>query len=424
MTPEEEHMRTLPFKKEGGTLFTTGMVAVIVSFALLIGFALGFSYVAHSNGSGLLSEAPPEGVDFAPVWKAWRVIDEKFVPASVATSTQSATSTDPTQERVWGMIQGLAESLGDPYSFFLPPKENEIFEEDISGEFQGVGMEIAVRDAVLTVVSPLRGTPAERAGIKSGDMILEIDGADTSGLDISTAVSQIRGPKGTQVLLLIMREGFTEPREFEVTREVINFPLLTATMRDDGVFVIELASFTANSPALFRNALREFVQTGGRDLVLDLRGNPGGYLDAAVEMASWFLPNGKVVVTEDYAKNSGNIAHRSRGYNIFNDNLRMAILVDKGSASASEILAGALRHYGIAIMVGDYTFGKGSVQEVVDITSNTALKLTVARWLGPDGIQIPHEGLKPDIAVELTEEDVARGEDPVLDRAIEAILAE
>ena len=390
---------------------------------LALGFVLGWIASGDRAGGDSLSGAP-ENVDFSPVWKAWRLIDEKFVPAAVATSTRLATSTEEaSQERVWGMVQGLAESLHDPYTFFLPPKENEIFAEDISGAFEGVGMEIAVRDQVLTVVSPLKGTPAERAGIKSGDRILEIDGVETRGMDISTAVSQIRGPKGTQVALLVMREGWPAPREMHVMRDVISVPTLISTARPDGIFVIELRSFTANSPELFRKALREFVESGDTRLILDIRGNPGGYLEAAVDMASWFLPAGRIVVTEDYAGHAGNIVHRSRGYDIFNENLRMFILVDRGSASASEILAGALRHYGIAKMIGDKTFGKGSVQELVDITSNTALKLTVARWLGPDEQQIPSDGLAPDIEVKNSEEDVKAGKDPQLEKAVELLSA-
>lgn len=388
---------------------------------LCVGFALGAAFAVYGSSAASLG-APPEDVDFAPVWKAWHVIDEKFVPAAVATSTRLASSTEEAnQERMWGMIQGLAESLGDPYTFFLPPKENEIFSEDISGAFEGVGMEIAIRDQVLTVVSPLKDTPAERAGLRSGDMILEIDGKEARGLDISTAVSYIRGPRGTQVALLVMREGFEEPREFKVTREVINFPTISTTEREDGVFIIELLNFSANSPGLFKDALRKFVESGSRDLVLDLRGNPGGYLEAAVDTASWFLPTGRVVVTEDHAQQAGNIVHRSRGYDIFNENLRMAVLVDRGSASASEILAGALQHYGVATLVGDYTFGKGSVQELVEITPETALKITVARWLKPDGESIPIDGIEPDILVEMSEEDIEAGEDPQLDAAIEAL---
>lgn len=415
----ENDTTKLPFAASSGITVRAAVAGGIV--VLSLGFAIGFTFAARANSgvAGLVDA--PENVDFSPVWKSWRMIDEKFVPAAVATSTQIATSTEAAnRERVWGMIQGLAQSLGDPYTFFLPPKENEIFSEDISGEFTGVGMEIAVRDQQLTVVSPLKGTPAERAGIKSGDKVLWIDGVDTEGMDISNAVSRIRGPKGTQVTLLVMREGFSEPREYKITRDVINIPTVVTGMRDD-VFVIELRSFTANSPELFRRALREFVESGRSRLILDMRGNPGGYLDAAVDMASWFLPSGRIVVTEDYAGHAENIVHRSRGYDVFNENLRMVILVDRGSASASEILSVALRHYGIATTVGERTFGKGSVQELVEITPETALKLTVARWLAPDGEQIPLDGLKPDIEVKITDEERTAGKDPQLEKALQVV---
>ncbi|OGG73091.1 hypothetical protein A3A38_00430 [Candidatus Kaiserbacteria bacterium RIFCSPLOWO2_01_FULL_53_17] len=369
--------------------------------------------------------SPPEGVDFSPVWKAWAVIDEKFVPASVptttATSSEPAIVGTPEERRVYGMIQGLAESLGDPYTFYLPPVEQKQFEEDLSGNFEGVGMEIAIRDEILTVVAPLKGTPAERAGLKPEDKILKIDDMNTRGMDITTAVSHIRGPKGSQVTLLVAREGWTEPQEIKVTRDVINIPVLESERRDDGIFVISLHNFTANSPQLFRDALRQFVDSGSSRLILDLRGNPGGYLEAAVDMASWFLPTGRIVVTEDYAGHSGNIDHRSRGYDIFNQNLKMVILVDKGSASASEILAGALRHYKKARLVGTVTFGKGSVQELVPITENTGLKITVARWLMPDGVQIPQDGITPDIEVKITEEEVKAGKDPQMEKAVELL---
>ncbi|TSC63167.1 MAG: Carboxy-terminal-processing protease [Parcubacteria group bacterium Athens0416_74] len=396
--------------------------APIAALILVLGF-IGGSSLGGSPVASLSTDANmPEGVDFSPVWRAWSIIDEKFVPASVATSTVIASTTaDRNQERVWGMVEGLASSLNDPYTFFLPPAENEQFGEDMSGKFEGVGMEIAVRDQVLTIVTPLKGTPAERAGLKSGDKILKIDGKDTHDLDVSGAIKLIRGPKGTVVTLTIAREGDAKVREVEVTRDVINVPIVTTKNRDDGVFVIQVSQFTANSTDHFRNALREFVQSGKTKLVLDLRGNPGGYLDAAVDMASWFLPSGKVVVTEDYAGHADNIVHRSSGYNVFNENLKMVILVDRGSASASEILADALRHYGIAKMVGTNTFGKGSVQELVTITQDTALKITVARWLGPDGEQIPLTGIVPDVEVKVSEEDLKEKRDPQLDKAIEML---
>lgn len=285
-------------------------------------------------------------------------------------------------------------------------------------------MEIAVRDKVLTVVSPLKGTPAERAGIKSRDLILKIDGVSTEGMDVSKAVQKIRGPKGTVVTFSMLRDGWNAPKEIKVTRDVINVPVITTTARTDGIFVIAVATFTSTAPDLFRKALREFVESGDRSLILDLRGNPGGYLEAAVDMASWFLPLGKVVVTEDYAGHAANVVHRSLGYNVFSDKLKMVILVDRGSASAAEILAGALHAHGVGKLVGTNTFGKGSVQELVEITPDTALKITVARWVGPDGVHIPQDGIAPDVEVEISDEDAKDGKDPQLDKAVEILKAE
>jgi carboxyl-terminal processing protease len=282
-------------------------------------------------------------------------------------------------------------------------------------------MEIATRDQIITIVSPLKGTPAERAGLKSGDKVLKIDGTSTQGMDVTSAVRKIRGQKGTQVAFEIYREGWSAPKEIKVTREVINVPTVETERKEGGIFVIRLATFTSNSPDLFRNALREFIESGDTKLILDLRGNPGGYLEAAVNMASWFLPSGKIVVTEDYAGHEDNIVHRSYGFDIFNENLKMVILVDRGSASASEILADALHHHGVGQLVGTHTFGKGSVQELVEITSETSLKITVARWLSPDGTQIPQEGIVPDVKVDITDEDVKAGRDPQLDKAIEIL---
>ena len=389
---------------------------------LIVGFAAGYD-VAHSRASAILvgSASAPDGVDLTPLWKAWQAIDEKFVPAAVSTTTPIATSTEEMQQqRVWGMIQGLAGSLNDPYTFFLPPVENKQFEDDMQGRFEGVGMEIAVRDQIVTVVAPLRGTPAERAGIRAGDRLLEIDGTPTRGMDVGAAVQLIRGEKGSTVVLSIAREGETEPIEISVVRDVINVPIVTTEKRDD-VFIITVATFTANSPDLFRDALREFIGTNTTKLILDLRGNPGGYLEAAVDMASWFLPSGKIVVTEDYAGHARNIVHRSSGYDVFNDNLQLIILVDRGSASASEILADALQYHLDARLLGTHTFGKGSVQELVPITANTSLKITVARWVGPDGNAIPLEGIAPDVEVKVEDEDIKEGRDPQLDRALELL---
>lgn len=399
---------------------------------LVLVFSFGaFSFGVHvgrGDESGVASvtsastTGAPEGVDLAPVWRAWEILQEKYVSAS---STETVTD----QDRVWGMIEGLAGSLEDPYTVFFPPADAEIFEADISGNFEGVGMEIAKRDGVLTVVAPLKDTPAYNAGIKSEDKIVEIDGKETRTLSVEQAVKLIRGERGTEVVFSILREGAPESLTIPVTRDVIQIPTIStdpedgAGLRDDGVYVIQLYNFSAVSQNLFRGALRDFVLSGSDKLLLDLRGNPGGYLDAAVDMASWFLPVGKVVVEENFGDKQKPIVYRSRGYDVFNDNLKMAIVVDAGSASASEILAAALREHGVATLIGDRTFGKGSVQELVSITDDTALKVTVARWLTPNGNSISDSGIEPDIEVLLTPEDIETGEDPQIEQAAEFLLS-
>lgn len=404
--------------------FSASTVAVYVACALVIGGLLGYGLSRFGVAYGLIGDSTqPESVDFSALWRAWRIIDEKFVPAAVASSTPYAatSSVESAQKRVYGMISGLVDSLDDPYSFFLPPAEKQEFADSMSGLFEGVGMEIDVKDEVLTVVSPIKDAPAYKAGIKAGDTVGKINDELTQGLSVEEAVKKIRGPKGTVVTLTIMREGWTVPRDIAVTRDIINVPVVTTEDKGNGVFVISVRTFTANSSELFRAALREFVESKNPKLILDMRGNPGGYLEASVEMASWFLPSGAVVVTEDYAGHGSNIVHRSSGYNIFNESLVLAILVDKGSASASEILAGALRDHGIGKLVGTNTYGKGSVQELVEITPDTSIKLTVARWMGPAGDHIPLTGIVPDVIVPVTEEDIKAGKDPQMEAAIELV---
>jgi carboxyl-terminal processing protease len=404
----------------GRVSFVSAAVAVIV--CAVFAFGAGNAYATHRAQKSAALSGAPTGVDLTPLWKAWNIINANFVPAAVSTTSPMASTTaEQNQNKVWGLLTGLADSLNDPYTFFLPPTENQQFSDDMSGQFEGVGMEIDIKDGILTVVTPLKGTPAEAAGIKTDDQIIKIDGIDTKGLDVNDAVKRIRGPKGTQVALMVLRAGWAEPREIKVTRQVINVPIITTEKRSDGIFVITFAEFTANSPELFRSALREFVESGSTKLILDMRGNPGGYLDAAVDAASWFLPAGSVVVTEDYAGHAQNIVHRSSGYDIFNDNLKMVILVDQGTASASEILSDALRYYGKAKLVGMQTYGKGVVQELFPITSNTSLKVTVARWLGPDGEQIPTTGIIPDIVASTTEAAVKAGKDPQMDKAVQVL---
>jgi len=245
---------------------------------------------------------------------------------------------------------------------------------------------------------------------------------ETEVIHLNQTVEKIRGEKGTSVTLTIFRDGDKEPQEIKIVRDVIELPTLDTEKRADGIFVIKLYNFSEHSPELFQKALIAFADSGSTKLLLDLRGNPGGYLDAAVDMASWFLPVGKIVVSEDFGGNAEPRIYRSKGYDIFNEELRMVILVDNGSASASEILAGSLNEHGVAKLVGTQTYGKGSVQELVKVTDTTSLKITVAKWLTPKGISISEKGLTPDYLIPVTKADIAKKKDPQLAKAVQLLL--
>ncbi|MFM2357707.1 MAG: carboxy-terminal-processing protease, carboxyl-terminal processing protease [Candidatus Parcubacteria bacterium] len=389
------------------------IVLVIASY--MVGFSAGSKDVSAEAPQYVVNAENDiaKNLDFEAFWKTWNLLDEKFV--SVSTTTEGLSEED----KLWGALQGLAASYGDPYTVFFPPVESEKFEEEISGNFEGVGMEVALKDGFVTVVAPLKNSPAYKAGILAGDRVVKIDETPTNGMSVEDAVKIIRGEKGTTVVLTVSREGAEDTVEISIVRDVIQIPTIDTEFRKDGVFVIRLYNFSALSADLFREALREFASSGSTKLLLDVRGNPGGYLEAAVDMASWFLPAGTVIVREDFEGKKEEVVHRSRGYNAFSKDLNMIILVDGGSASASEILAGALREHGIAKLIGSTTFGKGSVQELVKITPETSLKVTIARWLTPLGLSISDGGLKPDIEVKRTAEDFKAQKDPQLDRAIQ-----
>lgn len=350
--------------------------------------------------------------DFNTFWKAWNTINDKFPGAEKISD----------QDRIYGAISGLMTSLNDPYSIFFPPEEAKMFADEIAGNFSGVGMEVGMKDKVLTVIAPLKGTPAFKAGIKPGDKILKIDKTVTSGLTVDKAIKLIRGEKGTTVVLYIFSEGDKEPREVKIVRDTINTPTLDTETKGD-VFVIKLYTFSEHSAELFRTAIETFQKTGGDKLVLDLRGNPGGYLDSAADIASWFLPGGKVVVTEDSGGKREPVIFRSKGYNIFSDKLKFVILLNGGSASASEIVAGAMQDQGRAKLVGEQSYGKGSVQEVVKLTPDTIMKITIAKWLTPNGTSISLKGLTPDVKVEMTRKDLEAKKDPQMDKALELLHA-
>ena len=389
-----------------------GVAVLAFVLGVSVGAKEGTSVFAHIPllGDGL-SATPDDAANLAPFWKAWNTLEERFV------ATHASSTPPSSKERIWGAIEGLTTAYGDPYTVFLPPEDAKIFEENVNGNFEGVGMEIGMRGGLLTIISPLKGTPAERAGLHAGDGILAIDGEPTDGLSVDEAVKRIRGPRGTTVSFSLLREG--ESVEIDVVRDVINIPVIDHSFdRMTGIYTIALYSFTGSSVPLFDEALGDLRASGAKKLILDLRGDPGGYLEAAVDIASRFLPGGAVVVTEDYAGKQENVVHRSRGAGGVPEGMDIVVLIDQGSASASEILAGALRDHERATLIGTPSFGKGSVQELVEIDGGS-LKITVAKWLTPSGRSISDGGLTPDIEVERTVKDANAGADPQKNRAVE-----
>ena len=354
------------------------------------GFYVGKNSVQVTSVASVFGGSVEDTADLQAFWKVWKMIDEKSPDANNVSS----------QDRVYGAITGLASSLGDPYTVFFPPKENQAFQDQIQGSFSGVGMEIGLnKNSMLTVIAPLKDTPAYKAGLKPGDVIVKINGTKTDGMSIEQAISQIRGKEGTPVTIQIYREAEKKPRDITLTRAVINVPVLETELRKDGIFVIRLYTFTADSGTRFQKAIQQFVESGSHKLIIDLRGNPGGYLDTAISMASYFLPSSAVVVSEHFGESKADQVYYSQGYNIFDNNLKTVILINGGSASASEILAGALKENGVATLVGETSFGKGSVQELVPVTADTSLKITVAKWLTPNGTSISKVGIIPDVVV-------------------------
>lgn len=402
---------------------TRGVTGRAVSFALVaaIAFVAGLSIGTSSSpatviahiplmGDGL-DATPDQSADLTDFWKAWNVLEANYV------ITHASSTMPSTKDRIYGAIQGLAAAYGDPYTVFFPPTEAKAFSDNISGSFAGVGMEIDVKDNVLTVIAPLKGTPAEAAGIKSGDIIAAINGKATDGISVDQAVNEIRGPIGSIVDLTIVRGG--KPIDIKITRETIQVPETDDGLdAKTGVYHIALYEFTSNSASLFDQAFARFKASGSKKLVIDLRGNPGGYLDAAVDIASHFLPKGAKIVTEDFDGKAQNIVHTSYGYADLPTGTTVVVLVDGGSASASEILAGALQDNKVATIIGAQSFGKGSVQTLIPLDGGS-LKVTVARWVTPDGHWIMGNGITPDIKVAYTAADAKAGTDPQMARAVQ-----
>lgn len=371
--------------------FTIASVA-IGSFIFVI-FATGF--LLGSAISSKVKAQSSSDINFSsPLFTSVREnIDNKFI------YWKSSSTLPTTKELEYGMIKGYVESFKDPYTVFLPPREAKSFAENVKGSFGGVGMTVGMKDGNIVVIAPLKDSPAMKAGIVAGDIITAVDKKNMVGLTSDEAVSLIRGELDTPVTITVLRQGAKETTDITIVRKEIKIPTID-TEKKDGVFIIKLYNFSAESPDLFRKALTEFIDSRySNRLIIDVRGNPGGYLEAAVNMSSYFLKEGQVVVSERRGKKEEVDNHRSTGIPGLPSNVKVVVLVDGGSASASEILAGALKDHGVAKVVGTKTFGKGSVQELINLADGASLKVTIAKWYSPNGVNISEHGIKPDIEV-------------------------
>ncbi len=323
---------------------------------------------------------------------------------------------DP-QKLVDGAKHGLVEATGDPYTVYFNKKEADEFQGDLEGSFQGIGAELGKRNDALVVISTLDESPAKKAGLLAGDVIVSVNGEDTNGWSVEKTVNKIRGDKGTVVKLMILR-GDQGVKEFAITRQAITNPSVRSEVTADNIGILRISRFGEDTASLSSMAAQEFKSKGVKGVIVDLRGNGGGYLDAARDLASLWLTD-KVVVTE---RVGGKVTDTLRsGNDAPLAGIKTVVLVDGGSASASEILAGALSDNGAATLVGEKTFGKGSVQTIVDLGSGGQVKVTIAKWYTPNGKNISKEGITPKVVVDLTDQDLNSGNDPQKAKALELL---
>ncbi|GIW67161.1 MAG: peptidase S41 [Candidatus Parcubacteria bacterium] len=374
---------------------------LIILILILSAYKFGYQKALAETTAGKFFSVQ----NFLMFLRAWEIINRNFIDPQKIDNDKA----------MFEATRGLIKSLDDPYSDLLSEEQRKIFEEDLTGSFGGIGIEIGIRKGVLTVIAPLEETPAQRAGLKAGDKILKINAEETENMSLEEAVSKIRGKPGTKVTLTIFRDEWLEPKDFEITREVINIAVIKTKFISPNIGYIKINSFGATVYSEFMKAYNQLKSQGADRFIIDLRNNPGGYLEMAIKMSELFLPRGKIILKE-VKRNGGTKSIISEGPGVIQE--KVVILINKGSASASEIFAGALRdNLGIKL-IGEKSFGKGSVQQTFPLNGNL-LKLTIAYWLTPSGTKIEGNGLKPDIEVEEPKEETEK--DPVLDKAIEVL---
>lgn len=384
-------------------------LAIIVFYS---GFGLGLSSggsVSYSGNWEGLSQinSSRNKVDFDLFWDVWDTLQESYIEAPVSE-----------EDLVRGAISGMVEASGDPYTQYFDPEMAELFNQDISGSFFGIGAEIGLRDDLITVIAPLSGSPAEEAGLRAGDKILAVDGEETYGWNVTEAVQKIRGDKGAEVVLTVYTPGEESEREVSIIRNEINIDSVSLEIVDN-VAVIEISQFSEDTYSQFNQVVQDVLALEIDGIILDLRNNPGGLLDQAIGIADFWI-DGKLVVTEAFKDTEIPMFARP-GARL--SGIQTVVLVNGGSASGSEIVAGALKDYNLARIIGEQTFGKGSVQNYRELSDGSAIKITVAKWLTPRGNSISEIGIEPDELVELTLEDLNEGKDPQLESALDYIEA-
>ncbi len=389
-------------------------ISIIFIIAVLLSGGLGFYGGWHSQtpqkASVTVSSQPDTKNDFSPFWQTWNAIHNNFVDAKALDN----------QALIYGAANGLVESLGDPYSVFFTPKEAKTFEEDLSGSFEGVGMEVGIKDKTLTVISPLTGTPADKAGLLPGDKITSIDEKSTQNLSLEKCVQLIRGKKGTQVTLTISRPDSFQDKKFTLIRERIEVPSVEWKFKKPDIAYVQIHQFYGNSNKEFnQTAIQILSNPKVKRIVLDLRNNPGGYLNVVQDIAGWFLKPGETVAIEQFNPSKEDVFVAKGNSKLAN--YPVIVLINQGSASGAEILAGALRDNRNVKLVGEKSFGKGSVQEPINLNDQSMIKLTIAKWLTPHKACINKKGLIPDIKITMTKDDYKNKLDPQLDKAIKIV---
>lgn len=387
---------------------------IVSIFLLLLGIWVGH----YINLPFLDSNAPKyqvinkiytkDNVDFSTFWQVWDKLNSTFLNKKDLSG----------QKLLQGAISGLVNAAGDPYTSYFDPDANKSFTDQITGSFEGVGIELGVKDNKLVVMAPLDDSPAKKSGILAGDQILEINSKDATKMSLGDAVTLIRGKSGTSIKLTVLRDGKTDPLKFDLTRATITIKTIKTSIVGDRA-VVSISRFGDNTTTEWDSAVSDLISKGIKKIVIDLRNDPGGRLDAAIHIGGDFLTKNDVVVQQEDA-NGTKQQFKSDTDGRLQDE-KVIILINKGSASASEIVSGALHDHNKATLVGETSFGKGTVQAVTDLTDGSGLHITIAKWLTPNGTWVHGKGITPDVVVTLTEQDVAAGKDPQLEKALELL---